>query len=147
MALSGNMEIQTGGLRESLAAADLAIASYGTVTMECAFFRVPTVVIYKTSRLTYEIGRRIIRVKSIAMPNIIAGETIYPERIQDAATAANIAADALNLLENPERTRQVREQLAKVIASLGTGGASHRGAEAILDLWNLHTRADSPNRT
>jgi lipid-A-disaccharide synthase len=147
MALSGNMEIQTGGLRESLAAADLAIASSGTVTMECAFFRVPTVVIYKTSRLTYEIGRRIIRVKSIAMPNIIAGETIYPERIQDAATAANIAADALNLLENPERTRQVREQLAKVIASLGTGGASHRGAEAILDLWNLHTRADSPNRT
>ena len=144
---ASNLEIQTGDLSESLGEADLAIASSGTVTMECAFFRVPTVVIYKTSRLTYEIGKRIIRVKSIAMPNIIAGETIYPERIQEAATAGNIAADALNLLENPEQTRRVREQLASVIASLGTGGASHRGAEAILDLWNVHARADSPNQT
>ena len=76
--LGANVEIQIGELPWALAEADVAIASTGTVTMECAFFGVPTVTLYKTSWLTYEIAKRIVTVKSLTMPNLLAGETFIP---------------------------------------------------------------------
>src|SRR5207248_1374468 len=69
--------IQCGGLAEALRQADVAIASTGTVTIECAWFGVPTVALYKTSWSTYQIGKRIIRVPFLAMPNILAGEVVF----------------------------------------------------------------------
>ena len=64
-------EIQVGGLTDALAKADLAITKSGTVTMECALHGVPAVVFYKTSWPTYFIGKQIITVKYLAMPNLI----------------------------------------------------------------------------
>ena len=128
------LEIQTSRLAESLAEAHLAIASSGTVTMECAFFRVPTIVIYKTSWSTYELGRRFIKVKHVAMPNLLAGSVIYPEFIQNAVTPGNIAREALDLLRHPARIDAIRLQLTRVIDSLGGPGASERAARAIFDL-------------
>ena len=66
--------------------ADVAIASTGTVTMECAFFAVPTVTLYKTSWSTYQIGKRIVTVKWLTMPNLLANQEIFPEFVQNAAT-------------------------------------------------------------
>ena len=132
--LPSNLEIQIGGLAEALLQADAAIASTGTVTLECAWFGVPTVAIYRTSRLTYEIGKRLIQVKYLAMPNLLAGEELFPEFIQDAATPANIAAAVVELLENTERRRVVQARLATIIESLGSPGASQRAADAIVRL-------------
>ena len=129
---SRDMKIQVGGLADALAEADLAIASTGTVTMECAFFGVPTVTMYKTSWMTYQVGKRLIKVKSLTMPNLLAEEDVYPEFIQDAATPENISRAALELLQNRSRREKVRSKLAEVIASLGGPGASRRAAEAIL---------------
>ena len=128
------IEIQVGGLPESLAEASLAIASTGTVTMECAFFRVPTVTLYKTGWSTYQIGRRIITVKSLTMPNLLAGETVFPEFIQEAATAENLAQAALELLQDEARCAAIRAKLDGVLASLGGPGATRRAAAAILSL-------------
>jgi hypothetical protein len=75
--LAQGLEIRCGGLAEALASADLAIASTGTVTMECAFFRVPTVTLYKTSWSTFQIGKRIVKVKSLTMPNLLAGAEVF----------------------------------------------------------------------
>ncbi len=130
--LPSALEIRRGGLAESLKTADLAIASTGTVTLECAWFRVPTVAIYQTSWSTYQIGRRIIKVKYLAMPNLLAGEEIMPEFIQNAATAENISRAALQLLRDRSRRQAVQNKLAEVIASLGGSGASARAAAAIL---------------
>ena len=80
-----------GNLSEALAQADLAIASTGTVTMECAYFGVPTVTIYKMSFATFKLLKRIITVKWGTMPNLLANEELYPEFIQGAATPENIA--------------------------------------------------------
>jgi lipid-A-disaccharide synthase len=118
-----------------LAQADIAIASTGTVTMECAYFSVPTVTLYKTSWLTYEIGKRIVTVKSLTMPNLLAGEEVYPEFIQEAATAENIAGAALELLQNEPRRQKIKSQLEKIVASLGEPGAAQRAAAAILSLF------------
>ncbi len=126
--------MQTGGLPEALAQADLAIAATGTVTMECAYFGVPTVAMYKTSWMTYEIGKRIIRVPYLAMPNLLAGEELFPEFVQDAATGEKLGRAASELLGNAARRAEISGKLAKVIARLGAPGASQRGAKAICEL-------------
>jgi lipid-A-disaccharide synthase len=127
-------EIQIGNLPEALTKSDIAIASTGTVTMECAFFGVPAVTLYKTSWPTYELGKRIVKVKSLTMPNLLANEEVYPEFIQNAATPENISRVALDLLQNEPRRQTIKAKLAKVVSSLGGAGASHRAAQAITRL-------------
>jgi lipid-A-disaccharide synthase len=133
--LGANLGIQIGNLPDALAQADIAIASTGTVTMECAFFGVPTVTLYKTSWLTYQIAKRIITVKSLTMPNLMAGEEVYPEFVQNAATPENLSRAALELLQNKSRRMKIKSQLEKIISSLGEPGASQRAAAAILSLF------------
>ena len=132
--LGANLEIQVGELPWALAEADVALASTGTVTMECALFGVPTVTLYKTSWLTYQIARHIVTVKSLTMPNLLAGETVYPEFIQKDATPENLARAALELLQDESRQTQIKAQLEKIISSLGEPGAPGRAAAAILSL-------------
>jgi lipid-A-disaccharide synthase len=129
-----DIAIQIGNLPAALAQSDLALASTGTVTMECAFFGVPTVTLYKTSWTTYEIGKRIVKVKSLTMPNLLAGEEVFPEFIQNDATAANISRAALELLQNEARRKSMKVKLAEILASLGGPGASRRAARAITQL-------------
>ena len=133
--LGANLEIQIGELPWALAESDIAIASTGTVTMECAFFGVPTVTLYKTSWLTYQIARRIVTVKSLTMPNLLAADTIYPEFIQHEATPENLSRAALELLQDAACRTQIKARLAKIIASLGQPGATGRAAAAILSLF------------
>jgi lipid-A-disaccharide synthase len=134
--LGASMEIQIGELPWALAEADVAIASTGTVTMECAFFGVPVVTLYKTSWLTYQIAKRIVTVKSLTMPNLLAGETVYPEFIQHDATPENLSRATLELLQDESRRTKIKSQLAKIISSLGEPGAAGRAAEAILSLFD-----------
>jgi lipid-A-disaccharide synthase len=134
-----DVEVQTGGLPEALAQADVAIASTGTVTMECAWFGVPTVTLYKASWVNYEIARQLVNVKSLTMPNLLANEDIFPEFIQNAATPGNISRAALELLRDESRRNKVKAKLSKVIASLGGPGASRRAAQAIVR--SLDTRS------
>ncbi|MBN2505854.1 MAG: hypothetical protein JXQ71_04085 [Verrucomicrobia bacterium] len=129
------VEVRHGQLVEALHEATVAIASTGTVTMECAYFGMPAVAIYKTLWSNYQIARRLILVRHLSMPNILAGERIYPEFIQHAATPQNIAREALDLLENPERRDRMRVKLRQVIASLGPPGAGLRAARAVADLF------------
>jgi lipid-A-disaccharide synthase len=131
---AAKIEVQTGGLEEALSTATIALAKTGTVTLECAWFGVPTIAFYKTSALTYAIGRQIVSVKYLAMPNILAGRELFPEFIQQNATAANIAQAALELLGNEPRRKEVRAALRNVISTLGGLGATERAADAILAL-------------
>ena len=130
-----NFEIQIGGLTQALAQADIALAKTGTVTMECAFFGVPTVTLYKGSWLNYQIAKRLITVKTFTMPNLLANEEVYPEFLQYELTGQNLARAALDLLQNEARRRKIKAQLAGIIASLGEPGASRRAAKAILSLF------------
>ena len=133
--LPSDTEIQIGNLPQALAQADVAIASTGTVTVECAFIGVPTVTLYKTSWSTYQIAKRIVKVKWLTMPNILADEEIYPEFVQNAATPEPIAGAALELLQNEPRRAQIKKRLAEIVSTLGEPGATTRAATAILSLF------------
>jgi lipid-A-disaccharide synthase len=102
--------------------------------MECAYFGVPTVTLYKLSWWEYQIGKQIVKVKFASMPNLLANEAVFPEFIQYAATPENISRAALELLREPARRKQVQARLAEIIGSLGGPGASRRAAEAILNI-------------
>jgi lipid-A-disaccharide synthase len=133
--LGANLETQIGNLPQALAQADIAISKTGTVTMECAFFRLPAVTLYKGSWLDYQIARRLITVKTFTMPNLLAGEEVYPEFLQYDVTAENLSHAALELLQNQSRREKIKSQLAEVITSLGEPGAAKRAADAVLSLF------------
>jgi lipid-A-disaccharide synthase len=139
--LPADVEARAGGLPEALAEADVAIASTGTVTLECAYFGVPTVALYKTSWLNYQIGKRIVTVKFLAMPNLLANDEIFPEFIQEAATGEHIARATMELLRDQARRARIRNQLGEIVASLGEPGASQRAAKAILPLMSESRRS------
>jgi lipid-A-disaccharide synthase len=129
-----NVELVVGQLPDSLSQASLALASTGTVTLECAWFGVPTVAMYKTNWTTYQLGRRIVTVPYLAMPNLLAGKPIVPEFIQDLATPENIAGEGLSLLQDRGRAEQTRRELLSVAATLGRPGACDRAARHIAEL-------------
>lgn len=132
--LASGLEVQIGSLPDALRQTDLAIASTGTVTMECAYFGVPTVALYKTSWSTFQIARHLVTVKYLAMPNLLADAPIVPEFIQHDATPANIARAASDLLKDTARRQQVKTKFAEIIRSLGTPGAAQHAAREILGL-------------
>jgi len=129
-----DIQVQIGGLGARLREASVAIAATGTVTLECAWFGVPTVAVYRTSWLTYQVAKRLVHVAFLAMPNLLLGEALYPELIQHQATPENIVRETLELLDNPARRAWVQERLGRVAAALGGPGAGGRAARAVLDL-------------
>jgi len=144
LGLPPSLAVQAGGLSEALAETDVAIASTGTVTTECAYFGVPTVALYKTSWSTYQIARRIVKVKYIAMPNLLANEEVFPEFIQGAATPDNITRATVELLRDATRRAKIRAKLGEIVASLGSPGATRRAAKAIARLLNETATAPTP---
>jgi lipid-A-disaccharide synthase len=129
-----DLKIQVGGLADALRTATVAIACSGTVTMECAFFGVPTVTLYKTSWINFQFAKRLAKVRWITMPNLLANQEVFPEFIQHAATPENISRATLELLRDESRREQVKATLANIMASLGGPGAAQRAAQAIADI-------------
>jgi lipid-A-disaccharide synthase len=117
-----------------LASADAALVASGTATVQAALHDTPMVVVYRLSPLTYRLGRPLVKVNTFAMVNLIAGERVVPELIQDAFTPESVAAEAVSMLTDTARSARIREGLARVRASLGGAGASRRAAEAILEV-------------
>lgn len=144
--LGVDCEIQVGNLPQALAEADAAIASTGTVTMECALFGLPTVTLYRTPLLGIALRAGVIKSKWFTMPNILANEEVYPEFLQGAATPENIARATLELLQNESRRGEIKVKLARVIASLGGPGASRRAARAITQLLEPGTKNGETNQ-
>ncbi len=128
------MHVQIGDLSGALAQSDLALAKSGTVVLECAYFRVPTVVIYRAAWPTFLLARLLVRVRHVAMPNLLAGRELFPEFLQHRATSSQIARNALALLRDAPRRKEIRQHLDRVIDSLGGPGACRRAARAITRL-------------
>lgn len=117
-----------------LAAANVVLTASGTATVQTALHGTPMVIVYRVSPLTYRLLRRLVRVKNIGMVNLIAGEKIVPELIQEAFTPATVAAEAISMLTDQGRVSRIRAGLARVREKLGGPGATRRAAEAILTI-------------
>ena len=109
-------EIRIGRAGEVLAAADAVLVASGTATLETALVGRPAVVVYAVHPLTYAIARRLVRTPFIAMPNILLGEAVYPEYVQDAFDPETVARRLVSVL-GAEGARQ-RERLRGLPALL-----------------------------
>jgi len=125
--------------RLALEAADAAIVASGTSTLEAAIFGTPLVVMYKMNPLSWWITRFLVNVPFAGMVNIIAGEAVAPEFLQNNANATAISNAALQFYTDGIYTNAVKDKLKRVKDSFGPMGASHRAAKAILSVMGNPT--------
>jgi lipid-A-disaccharide synthase len=141
-ALSGTgslpLKIIAGQSYQAMGAAQVAVVASGTATVEAALAAVPTVIVYRVSPLTFAVARRLIRVEHVGMANLLAGERVFPELIQDDFTPEHLAREVVNLIKDPERMIAVRRGLARVIRRLGGPGASARAAQVAVELMEAN---------
>lgn len=118
--------------RAAMLHARASIVASGTATVEAALIGNPFVVVYRVSPLTYAIGKRLVRLKSYAMVNLIAGKQIVPELIQDDFTAENVVRHIRPLLDDDAARRHMTDDLAQVRRQLhgknGPAGGTKLGA-------------------
>jgi lipid-A-disaccharide synthase len=125
----------------ALAAADLAIVSSGTATVETALLGTPMIVVYRLSPLTARLAKPLVKTKYFSMVNLIAGRAVVPELIQDDFTPRRLAEEVARLLSTSEegrrRVSEMTRGLAEVQELLGPPGAVDRAAEAIAELLRV----------
>jgi lipid-A-disaccharide synthase len=138
----GPVVVVEGRTDDVLAAADVALTASGTATVQAAMHDTPMVIVYRVSPLTYSLGKRLVTVDTIGMVNLIAGERIVPEFVQDAFTPEAVAREAMAMLTDRERAAQIRTGLARVRERLGGPGASRRAAESILQVARSRQTVD-----
>ena len=116
--------------------AKLGIVKSGTSTLEAGLFELPMVIVYKTSYLTYLIGKKLVKLNNIGMANIIAGENIAAELIQDMADSESIYNECKKILSDDSLLSSIKLKLNGLKKKLGTEGASKRAAECIYSVMN-----------
>jgi lipid-A-disaccharide synthase len=122
------LDLVEGRSLEVLCACDVALVKPGTATLEATLLGRPLVVVGRGNAISAAVLRRLVKVDSLAMPNLIAGEAVVPEFLQQAADPERVADAVAELLGGPARSAQLA-RLAELRARLGCGGAARRTAE------------------
>lgn len=126
------------GSADALQASDAAMVASGTAVLEAALLGTPAVLVYRFHPLTYPLVRWMSDLPResyyLGLVNIVAGEGLFPELVQDQLTPGNLALEVRRLLEDEKRRAYVKRRLEDVRRSLGEKGCFDRAAEAVLDL-------------
>ncbi|MFN2533314.1 MAG: lipid-A-disaccharide synthase [Pyrinomonadaceae bacterium] len=130
-ALRSKLTIVQGQTREALAASDAAAVASGTATLEAAILGTPMVIVYRESKMNWHTLGRLITAEHFGLVNLIAGERLVTELMQNELTGDQLANELVELIE-PGRAAFLRQRLREVAAGLGDPGASSRAAEAII---------------
>ncbi len=125
------LHIVSGQSREALAASDVAAITSGTATLEAALLGTPMVIVYKESALNWHTLGNLITTDHYGLVNLVAGERVATELMQDDLNGERLSKELLLLLDE-KRNEDARERLREVADELGEGGASERAAEHII---------------
>jgi lipid-A-disaccharide synthase len=135
---SADISISQGSIYHTLTACDLALVASGTATVETAILGVPMILVYRASAITFWVGKKVIKVPFLGLVNLVAGEQVIPELIQDHVNPDRLAREALEILEGSQKRENMIENLAMVKERLGRGGASERTAKIAIEMLNRH---------
>ncbi len=127
------VKVETQQPQLALEAADLAIVASGTSTVEAAVFGTPMIIVYKMAALSWWLSTKLVKVPFAGMVNIIAGNEIMPELLQDNFTVDQVFEKAQEILSNPDMMNEMQSELKKVRNALKGSGASQNAAEKILE--------------
>jgi len=124
-----------GHSHEALAAADIALVASGTATLETALFKTPMVIAYRQSPISWAIMRQMAYLPYVGMPNILAGEKLVPELLQDQATPQALADALLALLRDGEARKRQIARFRDFHAMLRQNTAE-KAADAVLEVMD-----------
>jgi lipid-A-disaccharide synthase len=132
-----NMEVMIGNMKQVLGESEAAVVTSGTATLETALLGVPQVVVYKGSHFSYQVAKRLIKVKYISLVNLIADKALVPELIQEECTGTLMAKHLQRML-TPELSSAVRQSYLSLSELLTSGGGADTAArEIITDIGHL----------
>lgn len=136
-----NVDIAFSGQTYTLLShAKAALVTSGTATLETALFGVPQVVCYKGSTISYQIAKRLIKIKYISLVNLIMDKQVVKELIQNELTVDNLSRELDDILHNPERVEKMQTDYASLKSLLRQGGnASQRAAQEIVGFLHATT--------
>lgn len=129
--LGQDAKIVFGQTYNLLAHSAAAMVTSGTATLETALFEVPEVVCYKGSKISYEIGKRLVKVRFISLVNLIMDKEVVKELIQDDLTTDNLRRELERLLKNNTELDKLKRDYKALKERLGGSGASQRAAKII----------------
>jgi lipid-A-disaccharide synthase len=135
------LHLRLGSPYDVMAAADLALVTSGTATIELTYFRVPMIVTYRTGALTATLGRLLTKTRHIGLVNILGGKEVVPEFFTHRDCSREIAERALELLPGGPKRCGVVAELARIREEMGGPGASERAARVILELARSRPRS------
>ena len=113
---------------------DFVIVSSGTATLQTGFFSTPMVIIYKVSWITYFLGKHLIKIPCIGLANVVLGEKVVPELIQNNVNGLNIAGEIEKIIKDTELFNDITAKLTKIKGLLGNPGASKRAADIAIKM-------------
>jgi len=120
---------------DALSACEIAVVASGTATVEIARAGVPMVVAYRVNPLTAWLLRRMLRIRYVALVNVILNREVVPELLQEACNAKTLADRLIGLLQDPKARKAQKHDVKEALLQLGEGGElpSRRAAQAIID--------------
>ena len=127
------VQVIDGQSHIAMAAADAVLLASGTTALEAMLLKKPMVVSYKAGWLTNAIVTRMLKVPYVSLPNLLAGEQLVPELIQEQATVENLAVELLQILQAPHDNKNLTERFDQLHRQLRCD-ASRRAADVVLDL-------------
>lgn len=136
------MNLLFGHAHDAMAAADAVLAASGTATLETALVGRPMVIAYRLSNTTFAIARRMVRIPYVGLPNILAGEFLVPEFLQDDARPINLAQALLNYLADRDLATRLEARFGAMHADLRRDSA-RLAADALAPYLDRHARASS----
>lgn len=124
--------IEVGTVYDLMQRAQVGAVASGTATLEAACFGLPYALVYQVNGLTYAVAKTVVRIKNIGIVNVLAQRDVVKELVQGGLTSDTLAAEMVELLTNDVTRRNLQEDLAEVVATLGQGGAYRRAAETVM---------------
>lgn len=128
---SSSVKIEYDNARRVIFESDLVLTASGTATLETGLIGRPMVIVYKTGRITYQIARRLIRIDKIGLVNLVLGEKVVPELIQNEVSPDRLIGEMEELWTNADRYEQIRARLNSLPSLLHGRGASERAAALV----------------
>ena len=126
-------ELLIGNSRDAMAASDVVLLASGTATLEALLLKRPMVITYRTMKLTWMLGRAMLHVDHVGLPNLLSGTRIVPELLQHEATPERLGPALLERLDHPDRQHHVLDEFDRIHRVL-RNDAYAKAAEAVLEV-------------
>jgi lipid-A-disaccharide synthase len=122
-----------GNSHQAMLAAEMVLLASGTATLEAMLLKRPMVVCYRLSALTWFLASRMLKVPYVSLPNLLAGERLVPEFLQDAVTVENLGRELQRLLDDPQQQSALASRFQQIHSTIRCD-ASAQAADAVLQL-------------